>query len=481
MVEVDGIEATDIIDISFGKETGDSIGTAELTVSNTDVARAQFRSGSDVVIYEQSPDGTFEASWSGEVIGTPSNVSRRNMTLEIEAETKTAQLEYAKINRPFIERTSSEMVELAVSETVAPTAQTVQVTDGSSLDGVSSNGDNFEFLDTGSDIVRFGDNAIYADVNRNHEGDLYVEFDVPVDAIPERRILKAKPRLVVNNGGGIFDVTLTAVDAGGIQYKWDIAADGAGEYLDADYPVEEADITTGATPGTVRLTLSNTKPIPESRAVAIDAIEFATFRTDTRDIGIEVVAEDTEFRSTKRIDKSILELVSELSEEEGYENYVSTDDTLRFEPVGIENAPVEIDENDPESGIVDIEVDRDFDVRNRVTIQGRGDLQASFEDAASIQFYNVNSPKEEAIDAPSLRTREQLRRRARGYLNENAWDDTAITIKAIGSKYRDVKRGQAIPITVPSEDVEGTFVVSSTGRTNEGYTTIGVSGNVVIQ
>ena len=126
---------------------------------------------------------------------------------------------------------------------------------------------------------------------------------------------------------------------------------------------------------------------------------------------------------------------------------------------------------------LEADVDRDFDVRNRVTVQGADDLQATYEDTGSIDFYNVEAPKEEPITDTSIRTESGLEARARGFLDDNAWEDTAMTFTLADEEYRNVGVGEAIDVTWGPEDIDGTFIVSNVSTTTEGYVSVGLTGN----
>jgi len=151
---------------------------------------------------------------------------------------------------------------------------------------------------------------------------------------------------------------------------------------------------------------------------------------------------------------------------------------LQYKPSGGASSGLTIDESDGSLNAVAYSIDRDFDVRNQVTIQGKDDLRASFESTQSINFYNERAPKEEPIDDPSIRTEEQAKRRARGFLEENAFDDGALSFTIANSDFRDVQPGQSMPVVWPSEGVDDIFVVSSIDTTTKGYTVVNLSGNV---
>ena len=476
LVDVEGIEAEDIIDVSYGNPSGGSIGTADITVTNTSANRDLFQSGADVEIFEDD-----DKVWAGEVIGKPSNAERDNLTLDVEAETKAGQAEYGKINRPFIEMSRAEMVRESVDFEVEPYTRTRRITNASSTSNWSSNAPIFETTNDSKGINKFGRDSLFVGIRENATGSYHATFsDVPSNSAPGRRILQFETRLLVNNTGDVFDVYVTLTDADGIEYRWEVPVRGGAEWNIYELDVEDATIAPGGEPLTLRYEFDVDGQLPEDRAAAIDMARTTPFRLQDRQIGLTHSVDDTDDQITRRVDDSILSFADSLATEAGATVYVDTENVLNFEDTGDSKTPNTIDQDDADSGVVDVTVDRDYDVKNVVTVQGKGDLQANFEDTSSIQFYNVEAPRPEPINDGSLRTRNQLADRARGFLRSNAWEDSAITFTLAGRKWRDVRVGQAIDINWPTEDVVGTFIVDRTGRTDAGYVTIGVSGQTSI-
>lgn len=475
IVEVEGVQATELIDVSYGNGTGGTIGNAEITVGNSSANRDLFESGADVVIKE---DG--DVVWSGEVIGKPSNTERANLTLTVDAETKAGQAEYGKVNRPFIEMSRGDMVRQAVDFEVEPYTRTRRITFADTTTSWSSSGvDIFEKTDDSRGINKFGQDTLFVGMTEDTTGTPSVTFhDVPSTAAPGRRILQFETRFLLNNRGDVFDVTVTLTDADGVEYAWEVPVGGFAEWEIYELSVEDASITTGGDPLTLTYDFAIDGVLPEDRAAAIDMARTTPFRLEGRQIGLDHDVDDTDDQITRRVDDSILNLADGLAVEAGATTYVTTDDVLRFDD-DPESAPYAITD-DGDTNVVAVDVDRDFDVKNQVTVQGKGDLQATFEDTSSVEFYNVEAPRPEPITDKSLRTRDQLATRARGFLRENAWEDSAITFTLAGAKWREVRAGQIIPVDWSKEDVAGDFMVDSTGRTDEGYTTIGLSGNTEV-
>jgi hypothetical protein len=471
-VEVGGTEPTNIIDVTYSNPSGGNIGQAEITVGNSGSNRSLFESGADVVIKQ---NGTVE--WSGEVIGKPSNQERENLTLSVEAETKAGQAEYGKVSRPFIEMSRAEIVREAVDYEVEPYTRARNITNADSTTNWSSDSQIFEVTDDSKGINKHGSDTLFVGIYEDESETYDVTFDaVPATSAPGRRVLIFETRLLVNNKGDVFDVYVELVDDDGISYEWEVPVQGTASWEVYELAVEDADISTGGSPGTLTYTFDVDGNLPEDRAAAIDMARATPFRLQDRRSGLSHDVDDTDDQITRRVDDSILSIADSVAVEAGATIFVDETDTLVFESAGDVPAPYEI-RDDADTLVVGVDVDRDFDVKNQVTVQGEGDLTATYEDTSSIEFYNAEAPRPEPINDGSLRTRDQLAARARGFLNNNAWEDSAITFTLAGSKWREVRQGQSIVVDWPKEDVSGTFIVDEVGRTSEGYTTIGVSGN----
>lgn len=485
-VKVGGTTATQVIDVEYDTTEGGDVGQALITVGNTQTNRDLFSFGSDVVIEREDPNnpGTYNTVWRGEVVGKPSNTQQRNVTLDVECETKIGQIEFGKVGRPFIERDTGTIVKNMVEEVVEPETKTHFVTVGSDLTDWSSDAQNFELGKiTDRQLNEYGHDFFYLDFGEEESGTWKLtNTSIGSSTLPGRRILKMEMRMLINNPGSVFDGALEIRDYDGINYVWDLDLPDYVGFKDYELLPEDAtfpDSPSLTTNGTVELRLENTGGLPEDRALALDMIRATTFSVNDRGTSVSTAGVETTGRTvTRKLEGSVLNVATKLATEDGAVVYLDKNDVLHYESAGDTTTPPGL--NIKESGsehIVDADIDRDGDVRNRVTVQGKGDLQATFEDAGSIQFYNSEAPKEEPIVDTSIRTRDGLEARARGYLNEHAWEDTAMTFTLAEPEYEDVEVGQSIDVEYSSEDVSGTFIVSNVKTTPEGYIRIGLTGN----
>jgi len=481
-VEADGTTVSNVIDVSAEKPDAGSIGEAKITVGNSETNRGLFAPGAEVVVKTEDPDnpGTFDTDWRGTVLSKPSNTSANNLSLEVTAETSAAQAEYAKVTRPFIERTNSEIIEKSVAESVDPEPVIFDIHKAESTADWSHNFGDFELMDTVSDIVRDGDDALYFGIPPGSSGTLYAEYSGG-PTVTGRRLDVLETRFLLADKGAYFDAFVYLVDGAGIQYKWSIETTGRAENVLYELPVEDAaEITTSADypNGTLRYEFITGGNVPDERALMIDSATTVEFKTESRSTDLTTDVEPTTRKATRRLNDSILNIANDFAKEDGYTAYVDTSNVLSYKRSGSASAPVSIDYSDSDAKVVDVDVDRDFDVRNVVTIQGKDDLRETFESTQSIDFYNTRSPKEEPIDDPTIRTEAGLRRRARGFLADEAFDDGSIIFTVANPDFRAVVPGQLMPIDWPPEGLDDDFVVGSVGRTTEGYTTISLSGNV---
>jgi len=491
-VDVDGTTASRVVDVDYENTEGGDIGQANITVGNTASNRTLFAPGALVEVYYEDPSspGSFVKDWTGEVIGNPSNQSKRNLTLEVEAETKIAQIEYGKVNRPFVEMDSGAIVREAVEKTVEPYTRPQYIHKGDDLANWSSNATYFELSAINSKgLNEYGSDVFFVGMKEDQSGTFRVTYDdVAFGEAPGRRILKAETRLLVNNDGNVFEGEVELRDHDGISYVWELDLPGFGGFTTFELPTEDAvsigsDVGDLDGSGELEYRFEVKGGLPEDRAIAIDMFRTVPFGLEDRNTGLSTSGvEDTGRTETRRFESaSILEVATTIASEDGAVVYVDDTDTLVFESAGDTRVDPSLDlVDDDNPPVVDIQVDRDFDVRNRVTIQGKGDLQETFEDASSIDFYGGGNatPKQEPIVDKSLRTQDQLEARARGFLRDNAWEDSAIVFTVGSAKWRDVTVGNAIEVKWDSEDIaRDTFVIDSVGSTPEGYVTIGLSGN----
>jgi len=197
LIEVNGTKATDVADVEYERTEGESIGSAQITVSNTDSNRSLFESGADVVVKREdtSNPGTFDTEWTGEVTSKPSNSNRRNATLEVTAETKAGQLEYGKVGRPFIQTDSGDIVRQAVEEVVEPETSTEFVTTGDAVGSWSSDANVFELANIAEKSLNdFGADLLYADFAQGETGEWYIRnTSVGASILPGRRIRTLVP------------------------------------------------------------------------------------------------------------------------------------------------------------------------------------------------------------------------------------------------------------------------------------------------
>lgn len=473
-VYVDGAPVQYLTDVEYTHPSGGEIGTAKITVGNTDSNRSLFETGAPVEIYVAGQE-----EWTGEVIGKPSNSSHDNLTLTVEAESRGAQAEYGKVDRMFIERSRAEILRRAIDNEIESHRFKRYITYGDDTSGWSADTDIFELTNDDKGINKFGSDTLFAGVFSGGSGTYELTYDnVPAEAGLGHRLSRLDTRLIVNNRGNVFTTTVEFVDNQGNIFEWELDLGGTASWIMHELNVEDATISTGGTPQTLTYRFDVDGRLPENKGIAIDMARTLPFHTQSRDLGITYDIDDTDDQISRRVNSSILSLAETLALEAGATVYMDGD-TLIFESEGDELFPHQITD-DASTTVVDVDVDRDFDVKNVVTIQGRGDLQATFADSASIRFYNDRAPHPEPINDGSLRSRDQLAARARGFLAENAWEDSAITFTLSGAKWRDATQGQGIEVDWPKEDVVGTFTIDTVSMTTEGYTELGLSGETEV-
>jgi len=481
-VTADGATVSGVTSLEYETKEGKSVSVATITVLNTPANRNTFTTGTPVTVERQDPStpGSFETEFRGEVTAKPSENSRRNLTLSVEAEALSGRLEFAKVSRPFINVDSGVAVRRAATTVAEPSNEPAYISTGSDIGKWSSDANAFELADISEkSLNKFGDNLLYADFAEGDTGTFTVgRTNIDPSTVPGRRILRVDTRMTVNNTGGVFDAELELTDNGGTTYVWELdLPDGPGFKT---FELRPADATFGGGELTesnaLEIRVKTDGPLPEHRALAIDMVRTVPFTVIDRDTGLSTAVEETGRTITRTLEGSILEVANQIATEDGAIVYVDDQNVLHLERAGTTTAAATIDDTFS-TAVIDVEVDRDFDVTNRVTVVGKDDKQATFEDKASINFYNEQAPRQEPIVDTTLRTDADLRARGRGYLNDNAWEDTSMSFTLANAAFRDVNVGELIDVSWPPEDIDGTFIVSSKQTDDNGYVTLGMTGS----
>lgn len=472
-VTIGGSNVDRVIDVTYGQKDEEAIGTAQVTAANT-AGNRTFNYGEEVVV---SRDGSEE--FVGVLEKKPSTQS--GLTVEFEALDKRVALQYEEVHRPFYNQDTGAIIREAVSERTEP-RNPVTLFNGSDLNDLSADADIFELANIPSQrLYERGSDLLFLYWREESSGTFTLTYDaVPTNAAPDRRLLWVETRYLFNNAGGYFQGDLELRDHGGNNYVWDLKTpEGANfqtvRYRTEDATTDDAELTSD---GTLQFRIEIRGNIPEPRAAVIDYARTRPFDLQNRGSPVDAPAttvQDSDREITRRFDSTILELIEQLSVEDGAVSFIDENDDLHYEPAGDQNAPVSIDY--ASTRVVDASFDRDAtDIINKVTVQGDGDLQAQVESPASIQFYGV-SPREKPLVDKSIQTREDLLAFGKGFLSENAWDDSAFEFTVADRAYRDARVGQAIDVTWPPEDVDGSFIISSKDADGAGRVTLSFTGS----
>ena len=474
-VLVEGTAVDALVDVKPRGSDEGNLARAQVVCGNTAANRA-IQSADSVIINKNGSE-----EFDGSVVKKPTTGDKGDL-LELVVADERAELFYEEVHRPFYDMDTGTLIEEAITQR-AQTLNSVTVTSGDES-GASWDSDApiFERADFTSKRYRErGSNLIFVGWREGARGSYSATFDsVPAAAIPgDGQISRLKTRVLANNAGDQIRGEVELTDNAGNTYVWSLPR------LTTDfqeYNLRAEDASTSASigsvngnAGTLEYRFNLTGQLSEPRAVLIDYAETLPFSLESRDTSLTTNGVQTTGRDiSRRYDATIMELLNELSEEDNFTTYVEDGD-MKYEPSGQTTAPKSIDY--ASTPVVDYSVERDYDrITNKLTVQGAGDIQVTVQDNASIEFYGL-APREEQLVDKEIQTQSEAQQRGEQILSDKAWHESALSFSIADTTYSAVRVGEAIPITWPPDDVDGTYIVSGKEVDNRGIVTLTASGS----
>lgn len=475
-VTVEGTPVDGLIGVKPEDKDEAQLGRTKVTCANTSANRA-IASG-DAATVKKNGSVVFE----GNVTKKPSKGSNNDF-LELMIGDKRVELHYEEVHRPFYQMDTGEILKEAVnkrSETLSRRTVTSGDESGSEWDSdipvfEPAEFSNKRYRERGSDLVFCG-------WREGAAGDYYARFTgVPASAIPgDGQIMRLTTRVLANNSGDQIRAEVELVDNAGNNYVWDLprlSTEFETYELRAEDARPNAEIGSNASgTGVLEYRFNLTGELSESRAALIDFAETLPFSLKARDTAVSTAdIENTGRTITRRYDASIMEMLKELSNEDGFTSYVDAADDLHYEPAGQSTSPKAIDYNT--TPVVEAEIDRDYDrIINKLTVQGSGGIQVTVQDKASVQFYGLSAREDNLVDK-EIQTDAEAQERGEAVLDDKAWHDTAMTFSVADSSYSEVRVGQAMPVSWSPEDIDGEYIVSGTEIQDTGIVKVSLTGN----
>lgn len=478
-VQVEGSSVDALLEVSTSSEDEGAIGKATALIGNTPSNR-NIRSGDDAAVYK---NGSIE--FRGKVIGDP-RFGDDNAALELVIADGRYELQKLTVNRPFYQMDTGEILREAINKQIRPLSREyISLMEDDA--NWSTEAEEFTTTDFDSDKYReYGDNMLFLGWRKGAFGVYKTTFaGVPNDAIPgDGQIQELVTRFLVNNRGQKFNVEVGLCDNVANQYVWAVENPRSG-FEEYNLKAQEAR-TSGSlieesemNPGTLMYAVDIQGTLGEPRAILLDVAYTKPFLLDDRTPSLDPAkVQDSGRVITRRFDESVFEMFKTFSTEDNATSYVTLSDELVWEPAGQTLSEKSIDY--ATTPIVNADIDRDYDsIVNEVTVQGAGNIQVTVTADSSIQFYGISS-RQEPITDKDIQTESEAIDRGRGYLEDNAWTDTALSFTIADTSYSTVRVGEAIPVewNPPGGDsVIGEFIVGSVTQDDTGYITITMSGN----
>ena len=469
---VGGTSVDGVFTVDYGGANEGGLGVAEIEAKNTNTNR-NFSYGDEVLIFR---DGTKD--FEGILTAKPAG-GTRNLKVVLKARDKRTGLHNSEVHRPFYDMDSGAAIREAVEKKVSPRSPR-NIFTGGDLSLVSSDVPIVELANLPEqELQERGTDLVFLYWKEGASGSYEVTFDGVPTTFSDGTLLWFETRYIFNNRGDFFSVEVELRDHSGNNYVWEPRLRGANAPVKTRLPAEEGDPNGElSTDGTLQYRIDIDGSLPEPRGAVLDYGRARPFNLQNRGTSLSTAGVEATGRDiVRRFDMSILEMIDGLSTEDGATSYVE-DDVLNYEPSGDTNAPVSIE--DGTTRVLDVDVDRSSaDIVNKVVAQGAGDLQKQYQSSSSIEFYGRGVPKEEPLVDKQIQNEGELDDLAEGYLNNNAWEDTAASFTVIGPGFRNVRVGQAINVDWSPDAIgPGMFLVSSVDSDDAGRITIGITGHI---
>lgn len=455
-----------LIDVETASQTGD-LGQTTIVVGATPFNKNTFGSGDKVTISRPNDE-----DWNGYVTGRPNRTG--DGTLEIEALDTRYELKNLDVHRVFYDKDDGEIVKAAVTE-VAEGLGRVPVHEGDDLSGWTADTPYFEKagLET-KQIHERGSDLIFLGIPSGSTGSYEATFSsVPSTAIPgDGQILRLLTRLLVNDPGNQITGEIELRDDAGNQYVWAVEYRGTG-FNNYELKAEEADADgeVGSN-GTLEYRFEVSGDLTDNVGIVIDHASTFPYATSSRpgsDITVNNV-ETTGRTITRRFDKSALELIQDLQTENGFTSWIDSSDDLHFTQAGGSGPGLQIVRGTTAVTKADFNTKYDT-VKNKVTVQGAGDVQRTLRDPGSISFYGV-APRSEPLVDEAIQTNAEAEDRGRGFLEENAWNDTVATFEVANTSFQQLTKGDSVYVSWPPQNLDGDFVVNKKSVDKSGIVTL---------
>lgn len=476
-VQIGGISVDALQTVDVRQKEGGTLGRARCQAANTQANRNVDYS-QEAIVYREGVE-----QFRGPVTKKPS-LGQQNGRIEFTIHDKRFELSLIEAHRPFYQEDPGEIIRRAVTEK-ATIKSPVRVHEGSSATSWTATtpesglvgADDQRLQEYGSDVFAVG-------IPNGASGVYEAQYTaVPSAAIPgDGQVVRLTTRLMANNQADAFEGEVDLRDNAGNNYIWKF------ERLDTNFreyqfsgqdAVTESYLAPGdenTNNGTLVYRFNAKGQMPENRAIAIDHCDILPYTTQTRGSSVSVAeVQNVGDTINRRHDESVLEIVKKYSTEYGYTSWVDENEVLHFEPAGGTGAPVSITQ--ASTPVVEADFDKDStDIKNKVTVQGSGGVQVTAVDSSSVQFYGLSEREDQIVDE-QIQTEQEAANRAEGFLEDEAWDDQAITFTIADRDFTGVQVGQAITIDWPAEDVLAeTFAVSGVNQREGGLVDVSVTG-----
>ena len=459
-------QSVGVIDVTTHSRGGDSLSAATLVVKDTESNRAQATHGAEVVV-----EWT-EYTWRGYV--TNPQAGEGAETLQIKANGRRLELKHNTLHTCFYNVTSSEAVKLAITTRSKPLNKTEIHTGSTVTDWTAVAPVKQRYGGSRASLYNWGTDGIIVGARSGHDSPLVATYhNVTTDAIVDG-IYRLDTRLLVSDRftGLEAEIELTTPDDTTYVWEPELNTGPQSLRLNAEDAHPDGQVSEA---GTLQYRFYPGGRTANDAAVMIDNAHTLPFKRVPRNTALSVDGvQSTNRKIIRRVDNPAAVFIDKQATEDGFDWWVD-DDILYYEPG--ENDPGELEIVAGETPVIDVSPDRDAEsITNIVTVVGANDIEVTERDQASIEYYGP-VPRPEPITDPSLTTKAEATARAKGHLEDNAWDDAEIPFEVADTRLSALTHGDSIPIDYPPEGLSGSYSIEETRTQSNGVVTVTVAAS----
>ncbi|AFH22016.1 hypothetical protein OSG_eHP14_00180 [environmental Halophage eHP-14] len=463
---INGTTVTPVISARTVSAAGADTGEAEVTVVDSSTNRG-FSPGDPMTIsWDAGP------TFTGEVIGRP---SRSNGRLTYRGAGGTLPLKHINVYRTVFDEDSGTVVSQLINKESKVLSKTnVHVGDDpSNWDSIAPIAEPYDGGRAG--LYESGTDLLFIGCRSGHSDELRTTYSSVPTAALEDGFLELDTR-IISPLVAEWSLIVELQDGSGTSYRWTADLEqGPQRYTLSVEDAEPED--SGLDNNELRYRFVPDAVVATPTGFLIDDARTVPFRLSDRGSSIDAAnVETTDRKIFRRFDGSLGSAIDTLATEDQASWWVQND-SVAYQP-GVASKDTTQEIIDGSTAVVAVDADRDFEsVRNEILVQGDSGIESIARSTQSIEQYGRK--RSEKVSDPQLVRDAEAEDRAEGELDDQAFDDAAVTFTIANLDFAGVQDGQRIDVTWPDEDISGTRDVLAVEARSDGTVDVTVADTTV--